>query len=204
MVRHHPRGGRRSGFECCGHQVARQSHQVSVSGSRSVSGRDTVQCGQSLWPCPKCRSLVRSASGCEGMVPDVEYAGKVNDPSADNGFTFRPGEVFMATLAYSQKGLAPCPAKMVDNMVFGPTATCAVRRPYHSIPAITQQHTYNLAGTRIPTPRSFREKQVAEPTSSTPCPKEASSGAIRHKVGLGFAAANNPDTSPIPETEEAF
>jgi hypothetical protein len=35
---------------------------------------------------------------------NVEYAYKINDPSADNGFIFKEGQAFYAETSYSRKG----------------------------------------------------------------------------------------------------
>ena len=82
---------------------------------------------------------------------DVEYAGKVNDPNTDNGFTFRKGEAFMATLAYSQKGFGALVSTKNGRQHELPLRPgfAVVVIPINFIPAITQQHTY-LAGTLYP------------------------------------------------------
>ena len=137
---------------------------------------------------------------------DVEYAGKVNDPSADNGFTFRPGEAFIATLAYSQKGFgALVSAKMVDNMSFRSDRDLQLFDvPINFIPAITQQHTYNLAGTLYPYATVISGETSASADLFYTVPKGSKlGGKYGTKLAFGFAAANNLDTSPIPETEEA-
>ena len=71
----------------------------------------------------------------------VEYVRKINDPSADNGYTFRNGEGFLATLGYSQKGLGVLlTGKMVDNMSFRSDRDLRLfDLPVNFIPAVTQQ-----------------------------------------------------------------
>ena len=137
---------------------------------------------------------------------DVEYAGKVNDPNADNGFTFRKGEAFMATLAYSQKGFgALVSAKMVDNMSFRSDRDLQLFDvPINFIPAITQQHTYNLAGTLYPYATVIAGETSASADLFYTIPKGSTlGGKYGTKLAVGFAAANSLDTTPYPEDEQA-
>ena len=137
---------------------------------------------------------------------DLEYAGKVNDPSADNGFTFRRGEAFMATMAYSQKGFGMLvSAKMVDNMSFRSDRDLQLFDvPINFIPAITQQHTYNLAGTLYPYATVISGETSASADLFYTLPKGSTlGGKYGTKLAFGFAAANSLDTSPYPETNQA-
>lgn len=88
----------------------------------------------------------------KGWSVGAEYAGKINDPSADNGYTYRQGEALMAYLGYTKRGLGiSIQAKTVDNMSFRSDRDVLLfDSPINFIPAITQQHTYNLAATLYP------------------------------------------------------
>ena len=81
-----------------------------------------------------------------------EYARKINDPSADNGYIFKEGEAFYAQTAFSTKGFGlTLSAKGNDNMSFRSdrgAAQSVLQMNY--LPALTRQHTYNLLATLYP------------------------------------------------------
>ncbi|MCB9364697.1 MAG: hypothetical protein H6587_09025 [Flavobacteriales bacterium] len=81
-----------------------------------------------------------------------EYARKINDPSADNGYIFKEGEAFYAQTAFSTKGFGlTLSAKGNDNMSFRSdrgAAQTVLQMNY--LPALTRQHTYNLLATLYP------------------------------------------------------
>jgi len=81
-----------------------------------------------------------------------EYARKINDPSADNGFIFKEGEAFYAQTSYSTKGFGlTFSAKGVDNMSFRSDRGAALADlQINYLPALTRQHSYNLLATLYP------------------------------------------------------
>ena len=128
----------------------------------------------------------------------VEYVGKVNDPSADNGYTFRNGEGFLATLGYSQKGLGVLlTGKMVDNMSFRSDRDLRLfDLPVNFIPAVTQQHTYNLAGTLYPYATVITGETSASIELFYTIPKGSKiGGKYGTKLTASFSAANSLDTT---------
>ena len=134
----------------------------------------------------------------KGWTAGVEYAGKINDPSADNGFTYRDGEAFLATLGYSQKGLGVLlTAKMVDNMSFRSDRDLRLfDLPINYIPAVTQQHTYNLAATLYPYATVITGETSASAEIFYTIPKGSKlGGKYGTKLSASFAAANSLDTT---------
>ena len=87
--------------------------------------------------------------GAGGFDLLAEYAYKANDPTASNGYIYKPGQVAMLSASYSQKGLSVLlQAKRTDNFAFRtersaePTSSsCYI----NYLPAFTYQHTYALA-----------------------------------------------------------
>ena len=77
----------------------------------------------------------------------VEYAYKANDPSAENNYNYKPGSAVMASLAYSQKGMAfLLQAKRSENMGFRSDRTgTGISSQINHLPAFTMTHTYALA-----------------------------------------------------------
>lgn len=133
----------------------------------------------------------------KGWMGQVEYAGKINDPSADNGFTYRNGEAALATLGYSQKGLGVLvTAKMVDNMSFRSDRDLRLfDLPVNYIPAVTQQHTYNLAATLYPYATVITGETSASAEVFYTLPKGSKlGGKYGTKLSASFAAANSLDT----------
>lgn len=77
----------------------------------------------------------------------AEYAWKTQDPSFDNGYIYRKGNVAMLSATYSKKGLSLLlQAKRSDNMSFRSKRTITGTSSYiNHLPAFTMEHTYALA-----------------------------------------------------------
>jgi len=81
-----------------------------------------------------------------------EYVTKINDPNADNNYIYKKGEGVFMNAAYSTKGFGiTASAKYIDNMAFRSDRDALLFDvPINFLPAITKQHTYNLAATLYP------------------------------------------------------
>jgi len=82
-----------------------------------------------------------------------EYAYKINDPSGQNGFIYKPGQALMFNATYSTKGLGiSAGAHTYDNMFF--QSDRAAPTPFdlniNFLPPLARQHTYNLPATLYP------------------------------------------------------
>ncbi len=87
-----------------------------------------------------------------GFTLNGEYVHKVNDPSTANNFIYRKGEALLLNAGFSVKnfGIA-LSAKRVDNMNFRSDRTATGNNlSINFLPALTRQHTYNLAATIYP------------------------------------------------------
>ncbi len=95
----------------------------------------------------------------------VEYAYKANDPSAVNGYIYKPGQVAMLSLAYSQRGMSfIVQAKRSENMSFrSERAGSGLSGNINHMPAFSMTHTYALAA-MYPYATQYGE----EPTSFKP------------------------------------
>ena len=76
-----------------------------------------------------------------------EYAHKINDPSAINGYIYKPGDAFIFNASYSTKGLGILAVfKRIDNFSYksdrGETANAL---DISFLPPISEVHTYMLA-----------------------------------------------------------
>ncbi len=77
----------------------------------------------------------------------AEYAWKTEDPSFDNGYIYRKGNVAMLSASYSQRGLSVLlQAKRSDNMSFrSKRGITGISSYINHMPAFTMEHTYTLA-----------------------------------------------------------
>ncbi len=75
-----------------------------------------------------------------------EYAYKINDPSADNGNIYKPGDVLYLNAVYAIKGFAVnVAAKRIDNMSFRSDRAAGLSDlNINYLPAISKQHVYAL------------------------------------------------------------
>lgn len=75
-----------------------------------------------------------------------EYAYKINDPSARNGYIYKPGEALLINTAYSQKGFGLLlGAKRVDNFSFKSDRSAGKSDlDINFIPMLAKTQTYSL------------------------------------------------------------
>lgn len=76
-----------------------------------------------------------------------EYAHKINDPSADNGYIYHPGQALFLSASYYKTGFGiSLSAKHTDNMSFRSERSATGNGlMINYLPAFTRQHTYLLA-----------------------------------------------------------
>jgi hypothetical protein len=82
-----------------------------------------------------------------------EYTYKINDPSGQNGFIYKPGQALLLNATYSIKGFGiSAGAHTYDNMFFQSdrAAPTAFDLNINFLPALARQHTYNLPATLYP------------------------------------------------------
>ena len=87
--------------------------------------------------------------GVGGFDLLAEYAYKANDPTASNGYIYKPGQVAMLSASYSQKGLSFFHqgkrthnfANRTERSADPVSSSCYI----NYLPAFTYQHTYALA-----------------------------------------------------------
>lgn len=90
---------------------------------------------------------VRASLQKGGFSILAEYAGKTQDPSFDNGYIYRRGNVAMISTSYSRKGFSILlQAKRSDNMSFRSKRTQnGTSSMINHLPAFTMDQTYALA-----------------------------------------------------------
>ena len=140
-----------------------------------------------------------------GWSAGLEYSGKINDPNADNGYTYSNGEALLVNLGYTRRGLGfSVSAKTVDNMSFRSDRDVLLfDLPINYIPAITQQHTYNLAATLYPYATVISGESSASAELFYNIPKGSRlGGKYGTTLSMNFAAANGLDTTHLSGQDE--
>ncbi len=134
-----------------------------------------------------------------------EYVTKINDPNADNGYIYKKGEGIFANAAYSTKGFGiTASAKYIDNMAFRSDRDARLFDvPINFLPAITRQHTYNLAATLYPYATVLNGESGASGELFYTFKKESLlGGKYGTYISLNVAAVNSLDTAHIGGTDE--
>lgn len=135
---------------------------------------------------------------------NAEYAYKANDPSADNGYIYRPGEALFIQTSYSRKGFGlVLAAKRNDNMSFRSDRTAAQQNLLiNYLPALTKQHTYNLLATLYPYAVQLNG-EVAFQADLIYKFKKGSvlGGKYGMDIQLNMATANNIDTTLLNDEQ---
>jgi hypothetical protein len=134
-----------------------------------------------------------------------EYMMKINDPNADNGYIYKNGQSIFFNGAYSKKGFGvTASAKYVDNMAFRSDRDALLFDvPINFLPAITRQHTYNLAATLYPYATVLNgEVGVSGELFYTFKKESTLGGKYGTYVSLNVAAVNSLDTSHVGGRDE--
>jgi len=81
-----------------------------------------------------------------GLNFNSEYAYKINDPSADNLYIYKPGEALLLSASYSIKGLGVLlNAKRIDNMSFRSNRNSSlIDLNINYLPVLTKSYTYSF------------------------------------------------------------
>ena len=139
-----------------------------------------------------------------------EYVHKINDPYPDNqdsrfNYIYKNGEGILLNLGYSTKGFAvDFSAKHMDNMLWrstnvnvGPTDLLI-----GYLPALTKQHTYNLAATLYPYATNFYGEIAYQLDVLYKIPKKTTlGGRYGTSVAINFATAYVPERNFIGDME---
>ena len=134
-----------------------------------------------------------------------EYVLKINDPNADNGYIYKRGESIFFNGAFSKKGFGvTASAKYVDNMAFRSDRDALLFDvPINFLPAITRQHSYNLAATLYPYATVLNgEVGVSGELFYTFKKESALGGKYGTYFSLNVAAVNSLDTSHVGGRDE--
>lgn len=131
---------------------------------------------------------------------NAEYAYKANDPSADNGFIYKPGEAIFLQTSYSQKGFGlVLAAKRNDNMSFRSDRLEGQQNLLiNFLPALTKQHTYNLLATLYPYATQLNGEVAFQADLIYKFKKGTFLGGENGMdIQVNYSSANNIDTTSL-------
>lgn len=82
----------------------------------------------------------------EGFNFSTEYSYKINDPSADNKYSYKAGEAIFSTISYATNGFSfLLQGKRIDNMSYRSDRNESLQSLLiNYLPATTKQHTYSM------------------------------------------------------------
>ena len=137
-----------------------------------------------------------------GFSLGAEYARKINDPSADNNFIYKPGEAMLMNVSYSANRLGiNVQAKRVDNMSFRSDRTENLNKLLiNYLPAISKNQIYSLMN--IYPYSSQPNGEMGMQAEITYQVKRGSKigGQYGTQIGLNFSAANSIVKNPVNDT----
>jgi hypothetical protein len=131
-----------------------------------------------------------------------EYAYKINDPSEDNKYIYKPGQAFLATATYSQRGLGVLVStKWVDNMSFRSDRNATLTDlNINLLPEITKNHTYTLAAYYPYATQPNGEWGAQAEIMYNFKRKSKLGGKYGTSVALNYSRVHNVPRSPINDT----
>jgi hypothetical protein len=137
-----------------------------------------------------------------GFSLGTEYARKINDPSADNNFIYKPGEALLVNASYSANRLGiNLTAKRVDNMSFRSDRTESLNQlMVNYIPAISKSQIYSLMNLYPYSTQPNGEMGFQGELNYQIKRGSKIGGKYGTQISLNFSAVNNIDRQPVNDT----
>ncbi len=137
-----------------------------------------------------------------GFTLSGEYARKINDPSADNNFIYKPGEALLLNASYSADRLGiNLTAKRVDNMSFrSDRAENLNKLMINYLPAISKNQIYSLMNIYPYSSQSKGEMGIQAEISYQLKRGSMLGGKYGTLISLNFSAANSIARNQINDT----
>ena len=142
----------------------------------------------------------------KGLQFNAEYTFKYNDPSADNLFIYKEGQMLSLNAAYSKKGFGVVvSAHTLDNMFFRSDRYNSSQFQdlfINYIPALTKQHTYNLMATLYPYATQPRGEMAFQVDVTKKLKKGSLLGGKKGaSLAVNFSWINSIDTTNLNDLE---
>jgi hypothetical protein len=137
-----------------------------------------------------------------GFSLGTEYARKVNDPSADNNFIYKPGQALLVNASYSASRLGiNLTAKRVDNMSFRSDRTESLNQlMVNYIPAISKSQIYSLMNLYPYSSQPNGEMGLQGELSYQIKRGSKIGGKYGTQISLNFSVVNGIDRQPVNDT----
>lgn len=137
-----------------------------------------------------------------GLSIGAEYARKINDPSADNNFIYKPGEAFLLNGSYSVNRLGiNLTAKRVDNMSYRSDRTENLNKlMINYIPAISKNQIYSLMNIYPYSSQLNGEMGIQGEISYQIKRGTKIGGKYGTQIGVNFSAANSIVRNAVNDT----
>lgn len=128
-----------------------------------------------------------------------EYAYKINDPSLDNNFIYKPGNAALLQAVYATKGFALSLAgSRIENMSFRSDRNAQLTNLLlNYIPALNKQHTYSLLTFYPYASQSKGEMEFSSEVKYKFKKGSALGGAYGTEVIINYSGSNSLDTTNI-------
>jgi hypothetical protein len=177
---------------------------VTIGGSfvSKYEAGQTIEKGNEVFPIPQNVGSWAGRLKIEygNFQVNGEFVQKINDPNADNGFIYKKGQALLINTGYSKKGLGiNLNGKLVDNMAYRSSRDALLfQLPINFLPAITKQHTYNLAATLYPYATVINgENGFSAELYYMFKKKSMLGGKYGTNISFNFAAVNSLDTTQL-------
>ena len=133
-----------------------------------------------------------------------EYAYKINDPSLDNSFIYKPGEAILIQALYATKGFAfLLSGSRMENMSFRSDRNAQLTNLLiNYIPALNKQHTYSLL-TFYPYASQAKGEMEFSSEVKYKFPKGSKlGGQYGTEILLNYSGSNGLDTTNLNPAED--
>lgn len=134
----------------------------------------------------------------------TEYTYKMNDPSTNNGYIYKPGEALLVQFSYFKQGFGfSLDLKRIDNMSFRSERDAVLSDVLiNYVPAFNRQHTYNLLATIYPYAVQLNGEIGGQAELSYNFKKGSFLGGKNGtKVLLNYSISHNIDTTHLNDLE---
>jgi hypothetical protein len=133
-----------------------------------------------------------------------EYAYKINDPSLDNNFIYKPGDATLVQASYATKGFAlSVSGSRIDNMSFRSDRGAQLTNLLlNYIPALSKQHTYSLLTFYPYASQSKGEMEFSTELKYKFKKGSALGGANGMELLINYSGSNSIDTTNLKPADD--
>ena len=133
-----------------------------------------------------------------------EYAYKINDPSYDNNFIYKPGSATLLQASYATKGFAlSVSGSRIDNMSFRSDRNAQLTNLLlNYIPALNKQHTYSLLTFYPYASQSRGEMEFSTELKYKFKKGSALGGTYGTEILINYSGSNSLDTTNLNPADD--